>query len=305
VRPFLENLFSDPMIIRLPLARVLQSPLARGIAATRAGKVRRAYAMIGGGSPLLRLTRLQAAALGAELARRGRPVRVEVIMRYTEPSASTVLRNLRAEGVSRAVVLPLYPHECEATTGSGIVDVEGARKRLHPELALKVVRSYHRHPQYIGAIVSRIRAPLASLRPEGRGAAVLLFSAHGVPESLPRRGDPYVTQIRETVEDVLRTLGAPNPHRLGFQSRTGPVRWVGPSTDEVIRDLPRGSDVIVIPIAFVSDHIETLYEIDILLEKSAREAGIGAFLRTESLNDDPLFIAALADVATPLLDEPL
>lgn len=303
VRPFLRNLFSDPMIIRLPFSRVLQPLLAAGIAAARAPKVRRAYQQIGGGSPLLRLTRLQADALASALARRGRSVRVEVVMRYTEPSAATVLRRLAEVGVERAVLLPLYPHECEATTGSSLYDVERARGAHHPRLKVGAIRSWHRHPGYIAALASRIRAGLGSFPAATRDHVLLLFSAHGVPESLPRRGDPYVAQIRESMEEVLAALALPNPHTLAFQSRTGPVRWVGPSTEEAIRATPPGSDVLVIPIAFVSDHIETLYEIDLLFGETAREAGLRTFRRTEALNDDPVFIDALADLVMPLLGE--
>jgi ferrochelatase len=222
-------------------------------------------------------------------------------MRYTEPSARSVVARLRERGVARAVALPLYPQECEATTGSSLLDLEVARREIHPALTVDVVRSYHRHPAYIHALALRIRAALASYRDNSRDAVLLLFSAHGVPESLPRRGDPYVGQIRETVQDVLRELAVPNPHRLAFQSRAGPVRWVRPYTDEAIRETAPGSDVLVIPVAFVSDHIETLYEVDILFGEEARRAGIRRFARTESLNDDPVFIGALADLVQPFL----
>jgi ferrochelatase len=171
-----------------------------------------------------------------------------------------------------------------------------------PDIDVLVVRSWHLHPGYIDAVVSRVREAMDRLPEDERAGAILLFSAHSVPESLSSRGDPYVKQIRETVAAVLERLGGARQWRLGFQSRSGPVRWVGPGTDQLIKkDLKGAKSVVVIPIAFVSDHIETLYEIDLLFGGFAREAGIGRFIRCESLNTSPLFISALAQIVEPVL----
>jgi ferrochelatase len=304
IYPFLRNLFSDPMIIELPGGRLIQPLLARLIAALRTPKVREYYGRIGGGSPLLSLTREQARSLVRELDHRGhKDVRVEVVMRYLPPDAAGVLSALQRAGEKRAVVLPLYPQECLATTGSSYADLERARDRVAPELELLPIRSFHLHPGYIVALADRIRECLSNLPAVERDDAVLLFSAHGVPETLPRRGDPYVEQINQTLQAVLAELGLDNEHRLAFQSRTGPVKWVGPGTEEVIRELAGRPTVVVIPIAFVSDHIETLYEIDILFAEEAQKAGIGRFVRVASLNTSAVFIKALADLVEPLLQQ--
>jgi ferrochelatase len=305
VRPFLQSLFSDPMIIELPGGRIVRPLFARAISRLRSPKVRGYYAQIGGGSPLLRLTREQAAGLEAELARRGlegHPVRIA--MRYTAPDSEQVVTALRDAGERRAIALPLYPQECVATTGSSLDALRRARDRIAPGLEIAAIRSYHLDPGYLAAVVERIRESLASLDENGRHDALLLFSAHGVPESLPRRGDPYVGQIRETVAAVVELLGLPNEHRIAFQSRTGPVRWVGPGTDEVIARLGGHPCVLIVPIAFVSDHIETLYEIDILFRNLAAKARIGRFVRAGSLNGSPRFLRALADLVDPFLRSP-
>jgi ferrochelatase len=302
VRPFLRNLFSDPMIIELPGGRLVQPLFARMISTFRSPKVRGYYAQIGGGSPLLRITRVQAAGLEAELERRGfAGTRVPIAMRYTSPTSEDVVAALRDAGETRAIALPLYPHECVATTGSSLDALMRARDRIAPGLEIVPIRSYHLDPGYLASIVERIHETLAALSEADRRAALILFSAHGVPESLPRRGDPYVGQIRETVDAVVNILDVPNEHRLAFQSRTGPVRWVGPGTDETIDRLAGHPCVVVVPIAFVSDHIETLYEIDILFRDLAAGVGIRRFVRVGSLNDSARFVSALADLVVPLL----
>jgi protoporphyrin/coproporphyrin ferrochelatase len=302
VRPFLRALFSDPLIIELPGGRLLQPLVAWTIATLRSRKVEGYYTRIGGGSPLLRLTLLQAACLREELARRGHVgTRVEVVMRYTEPRAAAAIRTLRDEGEGRVVALPLYPQECVATTTSSLRDLERARDAIAPGLEIVSIRSYHLDPGYLSALADRIRQALSRIPDEVRRETVLLFSAHGVPERLPRRGDPYVGQIRETVAALHRIVGPDYEHRLAFQSRTGPVKWVGPATDAVIEDLAGRPAVVVIPVSFVSDHIETLYEIDLLFGDLARTAGIRHFVRCESLNDSHLFTRTLADLVEPHL----
>jgi protoporphyrin/coproporphyrin ferrochelatase len=304
VRPFLKNLFSDPMIIELPGGRLTQPLFARMISTLRSPKVRGYYARIGGGSPLLRLTLEQATGLRGELEGRGLgATRITIAMRYTAPDSSEAIRTLRDAGEVRAIALPLYPHECVATTGSSLAELEAARDRLAPRMEIVPVRSYHLDPGYLESVVERIRETLARLDDRERDEALILFSAHGVPESLPRRGDPYVGQIRETVAAIVRMLALSNEHRLAFQSRTGPVRWVGPGTDEMIEELAGHPCVVVVPIAFVSDHIETLYEIDILFKEIAEKVGIGKFVRVGSLNGSARFARALADLVEPLLRE--
>jgi ferrochelatase len=302
VRPYLRNLFSDPMLLDLPGGIVLRPLLSRLIPAVRMRQVQHAYRSIGGGSPLLRMTLRQAEALRIELVGRGHEaVAVEVVMRYTPPRAAEVLARFASRGETRALALPLYPQECRATTGSSLAELESLRSRFAPTLKIKVIRSWHLEPGYLEALTGRVRAAIDALPEAARPHAVILFSAHGVPEALPRRGDPYVGQVKETVAAILERLGSGHAHRLGWQSRTGPVKWVGPGTDTVIAELAGTEAVVVVPVSFVSDHLETLYEIDLLFSEVARRAGIRHFVRTAALDCDPGFIAALAGLAEPFL----
>ncbi len=298
VRAFLRALFSDRDLIRLPGGPALQGVFAILIAALRTRKVQGNYRRIGGGSPLLDLTRRQAEGLRRALAARGVPAAVEPLMRYTRPRAVDALRALRRAGADALVAVSLYPQFSRATTGSSLADLERAAvdSGLFPRRS--VVDRYPEHPGYLEAVAERVREGLAGFPEERRGRVVLLFSAHSLPERAVREGDPYVAEIERTVAGVRARLPAEQPWRLGFQSRTGPVRWVGPDTAEVLRDLGREGvrEVLVVPAAFVSDHIETLYEIDLLFAEDARAAGIADFRRAPSLNDSPTFAAALADL---------
>jgi ferrochelatase len=291
IRPFLASLFSDREIIRLPGGPVFQPALAQLIAGLRMKKVRANYRQIGGGSPLLALTRGQAAGLAAEFARRGVDAKVAVAMRYSRPRAAGALLSLARAGFDRLVAVSLYPQYSRATTGSSVSDLLRAMGRTGVLVKLALVDRYPDHPGYLDALAEKVRE---ALRPE----TTVLFSAHGLPERLVRSGDPYVREVERTVAGVRARLPAGTPWRLGFQSRVGPVKWVGPDTEAVIRDLGRegARDVLAVPVAFVSDHIETLQEIDILYAGVARAAGVPSFRRSASLNDSPAFMRALADL---------
>lgn len=298
VEPFLVRLFSDRDIIELPFGAAWQPLFARLIAKVRGPTVRRNYALIGGGSPQLRLTRAQAAALEARL-NRGRPgsFRVFVAMRYWGPSTEEALAAIQAEGIGRVVSLTLYPQYSRATTGSS--ERELARVLAQPRweaLRVSSVSSYAEDPLYLEALADTVRRSLEGFPEAVRDRVVLLFSAHGLPQRFVDRGDPYVRETEATRRGVLERLGVPNRQVLGYQSRTGPVRWIGPGTDALLDRLGREGvqAVLVIPLSFVSDHIETLYEVDILFGDRARRAGIADYRRTEALNTHPLFIEALA-----------
>jgi ferrochelatase len=297
VKPFLLRLFSDRDIIPLPGGPALQGLWARLIATARAPKVRRKYAEIGGGSPLLRWTRAQADGLGRLLE--GGSFATAVAMRYSEPTAADALAELEAAGCRRIVVLPLYPQECMATTGSSLLDLERALARRGRAFETTVIRSFHRAPGYLRAMADRVREGLALFPEEVREEAVILFSAHGIPLRIAATGDPYVTHVEETVRGIVEELGDEiGPHRLAYQSRTGPVKWTGPGTADVIAELGAEGveSVLVVAISFVSDHIETLHEIDVEFADLAQEAGIAHFHRAPSLNDSPLFLEALRDL---------
>ncbi len=286
VRPFLENLFSDPEI--LPAPSLLRRPLARWIAARRSRFVTDRYRAIGGGSPIARITREQAAALQQAL---GPGFAVTVAMRYWPPRADAAVADLGRRGVGRVVAVPLYPQFSRTTTGSSLADLERAVAAGgladRPRVA---IRSWHEFPPYLDALAETVAETL-----ERAPGATVLFSAHGLPVRVIEAGDPYLDQVNATVAGVLRRL-PPVPHRLAFQSRAGPVKWLEPATEDAIRALGRdGVDrVVVVPVSFVSDHIETLHEIDIEYAAVARDAGIAEFLRAPSLNTRPAFIRALA-----------
>jgi ferrochelatase len=298
VEPFLVKLFSDRDIIELPLGGALQPAFARLVAKVRGPSVRRNYASIGGGSPQLRLTLGQAQALSARLSRGDGNVPVAIAMRYWHPTTAEALQELSHAGVDRVVTLTLYPHYSKATTGSS--ERELARVLARPEwkgrFRVSGIDRFPEEPAYLDALAATVRESLAGFPAEERDEVVLLFSAHGLPQRFVDAGDPYVAETAATVRGVLERLRVPNRHALGYQSRTGPVKWIGPGTDEILRDLGREGVrcVLVAPVSFVSDHIETLYELDQLFAGIAREAGIQDYRRSPALNTRPEFIEALA-----------
>ncbi|MGE0453277.1 MAG: ferrochelatase [Vicinamibacteria bacterium] len=307
VEPFLRNLFSDREIIELPFGPRAQPFLARLIAKLRAPAARRNYASIGGGSPQLRLTREQAAALAARLRRAGRSVEVAIAMRYWQPDTEAALAELERAGVRRIVTLPLYPHYSTATTGSSRRELERvlARPRWQGRFEVSGIDAWPEEPLYLDALADTVRRGLEGFPLHRREHVVILFSAHGLPQRFIERGDPYVAHTEATRRGVLVRLGVPNRQELGFQSRTGPVRWIGPGTGTVLRRLGREGvgEVLVVPISFVCDHIETLYELDQLFAGEARRAGIVDYRRSDALNRHPLFIEALGQLVERHLRE--
>jgi ferrochelatase len=296
VRPFLFKLFADPEIIKIP--GVFRVPLAAFIAVTRAPKSRGYYKKIGGGSPLRRDTEAQGRALVAALAARGIEAKSYVGMRAWHPFIDEAVDQMVADGVSEILVLPLYPQFSVSTTGSSTKELYRILQRRGGlrHIRRRYVTKWHDHPGYVDSVVRRIEEQLPHF-PDS-ASVHLLFSAHSIPVSYVERGDPYQRQTEETVRLVLDRLGRPLEHTLAYQSKVGPVKWLEPPTDKMIGELGRrGIDqVLAIPISFVSDHIETLYEIDIMYQDLAREAGITHFRRTEALGLDPSFVEALADI---------
>ena len=300
VRPFLLRLFSDPEILRLPL----QPLFARLLVRLRLQKVTANYRAIGGGSPLSRITAAQARALEELLRPVGVAAGVHPAMRYSAPFTADALAAARAAGAGRVVALPLYPHYSEATTGAGLRELARLRDADFPEIVLLPVRSYAGHPAYLDALAAKVREGLATWPPAERKAVEVIFSAHALPQRMIDAGDPYLEETRRTVQGVLERIG-PVSHHLAFQSRSGPVRWLRPGTDEVIRRLASegARSLLLVPVSFVSDHIETLYEIDILYRDLARSLGVTVYRRTPSLNTDPAFITALARIVQERLEE--
>lgn len=297
VEPFLRRLFGDPDVIQLGWARPLQPLLAWLIARRRAEFSRAAYAQIGGRSPILEETTAQARAVAEVLASRGIATVPVVAMAAWHPLAGAALATLAAGGVRRAVALPFYPQESRTTTGSSLGQLEEARK-LHPEMEIAPVTRYPDAEGYLQAVVERIEEAARTLPAEHAGTAPVLFSAHGLPESYIRRGDPYLDDVRITVEAITRRMGLGDRARLCFQSRVGPQRWLSPTTETGLDELAAAGRpaVIVVPIAFTGEHIETLQEIDILYRERAEKAGIIYFARARTVGTHPAFIATLADL---------
>ncbi len=294
VRPFLFNLFSDRKIIRLGPS-FLQRPIAWWIARRRAPKSAECYRKIGGKSPLLKITQGQAKALEDRLnSSKGEGARFKCVpgMRYFVPRTPHQLKKLINEGFTRFVALSMYPHYSLATSGTSIDDfIQGAKA-----LGIKdyiTIDSYPSHPLYLKALAECVEKGIEGL--EKNKDFTLVYSAHSLPQKMVDEGDPYVTHIKKTIEGLEKITGIKG--ELCFQSRSGPVKWLEPATDHLLNDLAgRGvKQILCLPISFVSDHIETLYEIDMLYAQMMRDKGV-KLVRTPSLNDSPTFIKALEDL---------
>jgi ferrochelatase len=298
IEPFLFNLFSDPDIIDFPFARIGRKPLAKLISSTRARKVQHHYATIGGCSPIRRFTEQQALALQLRLNESGIDARCFLAMRYWHPFTADAIEQLRASHCDEVVLLPLYPQYSSTTTGSSLNEW---RRRFQDSLPVYSVAPFYRHHLYLEALAEKIAETLARFsdprRPE------LVFSAHSVPVSVIEQGDPYQRQIEETVELVMQRGGWANRHRLCYQSKVGASKWLQPSLHQTLRALSteNAREVCVVPISFVSDHVETLGEIDHEARHAAAAFGITQFEMTSGLNNSPTFISALADLVETAL----
>ncbi len=291
VEPFLYNLFCDPDIIDFPFSRIGRRPLAKLISTTRAKKAAEHYAAIGGGSPIRRFTEQQASALEAELMRCGVEARCVVAMRYWHPFSEEAIAQLQGAEVEQVILLPMYPQYSSTTTGSSLNEWE---RRWNNSVPTSCVPPFYRNPMYLSAFVERINTALTAFaHPE---AVPLVFSAHSVPIAVIEKGDPYQRQIVDTVALVMGSGAWPNPHCLCYQSKVGASRWLQPSLHSTLRRLAaeKQREVCVIPISFVSDHVETLGEVDHCAREEARQLGIEHFAMTQGLNDSPKFIQALA-----------
>ncbi|MDK9709212.1 MAG: ferrochelatase [Desulforhopalus sp.] len=297
VQPFLYNLFCDREIIRLGPA-FMQKPLAWLISKRRAPKSSANYAKIGGGSPLKAITFSQAMALEASLRNDGDYI-VTVAMRYWPPMAEEAITTLLQRGVGQILLLTLYPHFSKATTGSSIRHFRSALNRIAPETPLKIIASWPSQPSYIRALAENITEGLGTFKGQ---KVSLVYSAHSLPVSFIEEGDPYVEHISQTIQAIEKIIGVQG--RLCYQSRSGPVEWLSPSIPEMLDQLAREGckNILMVPISFVSDHIETLFELNILYKDKA--AQLGMILRTcESLNINPTFIAGLRELVLQMEEE--
>jgi len=299
IEPFLYNLFCDPDIIDFPFARLGRKPLAKLISSTRANKVRHHYATIGGGSPIRRNTERQAQALAAELQARGFDARCFVAMRYWHPFTAEAVAALEQTHCDEIVLLPLYPQYSSTTTGSSLN--EWNRRYRQNGACVHRVTNFYRHAGYLDALVQTIDRTLARFAKPER--AEIIFSAHSVPLAVIERGDPYQQQIEETAALLMERGGWANGYRLCYQSKVGASRWLQPTLRATLRRVAeqRIEELCVVPISFVSDHVETLGEIDHEARALAVRLGIRRFEMTPGLNDSPAFIRALADLVLEAL----
>lgn len=299
VEPFLLELFADREIIQLPF----QSWLGPFIARRRAPKVRGLYQNIGGGSPILRYTRAQGEGMVERLDRRSpatAPHGYYVAFRYVRPRSDDALQAMAEDGVERAVAFTQYPQFSCSTTGSSLNELWRAAGRtgLRDRFEWSVIDRWPVHEGFIASMAETVREGLKQFEPAVRDQVLILFSAHSLPLDVIDRGDAYPQEVGASVQAVVERLAPPNPYLLAFQSDVGPVRWLGPSTERVIRRLgQRGlKHMLVVPIAFTSDHIETLSELDREYGEVAHQAGITHYKRTPALNERPQFMDALADI---------
>jgi ferrochelatase len=304
VRPFLFNLFADPEIIRLPFPW-LQKPLAWLISTLRAKKSQENYLQIGGGSPLRKITEAQGKALQAKLAEIGQNASVYIGMRYWHPFTEEAIAKIKNDRIEKLVILPLYPQFSISTSGSSFRVLEEMWKKDTDLQNIKytLVPSWYDCPGYLKAMADLIAQELNKF--EHPDQAHIFFSAHGVPQSyVEEAGDPYQREIEQCTSLIMQTLNRPNSYTLAYQSRVGPVEWLKPYTEDALNELGEQGikDLLVVPISFVSEHIETLQEIDIEYKEVAHEAGIKNFQRVPALNTHPIFIDSLTSLVQESLD---
>jgi len=298
IEPFLYNLFCDPDIIDFPFARIGRKPLARLISTTRARKVQHHYATIGGASPIRRFTEQQARALETELAGRGLDARCFVAMRYWHPFTAEAIERLRQAECAEVVLLPLYPQYSSTTTGSSLNEW---RRLFSGDILVHCAEPFYQHRMYLDAVGEKVDEALYRFPVPER--AEIVFSAHSVPLSVVQKGDPYQRQIEETVDLLMERGRWPNPHRLCYQSKVGASKWLQPTLRSTLHSLAaeRVREICVVPVAFVSDHVETLGEIDHEAREMARQLGITQFEMSAGLNDSPKFIRALGQIVEETL----
>lgn len=302
VRPFLFNLFCDPAIIGAPAP--VRWLLAQFISRRRAPFARRNYALMGGGSPLLPNTVKQAKALQATLGDAG-DVRCFIAMRYWHPFAGEAARDVKAFGPDEIVLLPLYPQFAAATTGSSLADWHKAAAKAELSAPTRTICCYPEEPGFISAL-SALTAE-AWKRAEKAGNPRILFSAHGLPKREIARGDPYQWQVERTAAAVAsavsQKLGGVQEWMVSYQSRVGPMEWLGPYTDaEIERAGGEGRPLVVVPLVFVSEHVETLVELDVEYRELAAKTGVPAYERVRTVNEDADFIEGLAGLVRRAVD---
>jgi ferrochelatase len=296
VKPFLLNLFRDPAILRVPF--FVRPVLARIIARARVKPASENYALLGGKSPLLELTQEQGVALERALAKRGVEAKSFIAMRYWHPFALATARAVKAWNPDEVFLLPLYPQYSTTTSGSSLVDWREAASRAGLARQVTTLCCWFNDDGYIAATAAMLRRALDKARAETIHPIRVLFSAHGLPETIVKNGDPYQFQVEATVARVVEALGEDGlDHLVCYQSRATPQKWLDPSTEVVIEQAAHDKvAVLVVPIAFVSEHSETLVELDVEYRELAEKLGVPGYFRAPAQNSDAGFIEAVADV---------
>ena len=293
VEPFLRRLFNDRLIIRFPFAQSLFADL---LIRSRLKGVQHRYGLIGGGSPILRSSLAQTDALKVELRKRGRGLDAQLAFNYSDPLPDEAITVIKEKKKKHALLLSLYPHFSRSTTASNIFYLKEAAKKIYPELQFTTCLPYHLYEGYIQAFAERIRTVVGP--GESLDDFYLLFSAHGTPQYFMNEGDPYAFLISQSVSRITEKLNRSHQWAICYQSDVGPLQWLKPSTQEILRALGRRGirRIIVVPVSFVSDHIETLCEIDMEYREMAQnEFGFTDFRMSKALECHPGFIGALAD----------
>ena len=290
IEPFLRNLFSDPDIFNLPFGQKL---FAKIISTRRAPKVAEEYKLIGGKSPINEWTEKQRAMLEAELRKDIPNIDVVTAMRYWNPLTNIAVQKVEQGNYDKIVLLPLYPHYSITTTGSSFN--EWNRFYSGDKNKLIYINNYYEDADYISALNERIDETILHFPENVRNEIQLVFSAHGTPISLVKKGDPYNGHIQKTVDAVMKARNNSHEHHLCFQSKVGPVKWLEPSTDQMIEQLAEQGkkNLLIIPISFVSDHVETLFELNIEYRHVADKVNIDNYIVMKGLNDSQKFITSL------------
>lgn len=296
VRPFLENLFSDPAIVNLP--RLVRLPLAKAIALKREREAQHIYGFMGGQSPLLKNTVSQANALSKEL---GSGFECFVCMRYWHPMTSEVVTRVKTYDPHRVILLPLYPQFSTTTTGSSF---KAWRQEciVHSfQVPTLEIPYYPTQEGFIQAMATLTQEAIETLKV--KDAFRILFTAHGLPQSIVDAGDPYADQVKQSVDKILDQMGGPVDALIAYQSKVGPVKWLKPYTEQEIKRAGKeGKSLIVVPVSFVSEHSETLVELDIQYKELAEIAGVHKYIRVPTVSTHPLFIKGLKDLVLKTLD---
>ncbi len=300
IEPFLMNLFSDKDIFKIPIGQKL---FAKIISNRRAPKVQKQYELIGGKSPINEWTELQREKLENELQNGINNVDVFTAMRYWKPMTSETAKKVYDGNYSTVILLPLYPHFSVSTTNSSYN--EWVRQYPGDTSEHILVNNYYKHEKYIRAINERIDETLLLFPEDLRNKIQLVFSAHGTPISMVKKGDPYSYQIKQTVELIMQKRNNSHNYHLCFQSKVGPVKWLEPSTDKMIERLAKEGhkNLLIIPISFTSDHVETLFELNIEYRHVAERSGIDNYIVMKGLNDSPTFIEALKEIVLNIISD--